>query len=382
MAKADYYQTLGVAKNASQEELKKAYRKLAMKYHPDRNPGDKSAEENFKQAKEAYEVLSDQRKRTAYDQFGHAGVDAGAGMGGGGAGGFNFSDIFGDVGDVFGDIFGGRRGGGGGRTHAQRGADLRYTIELALEDVMRGTTKQIRIPTLIHCDECDGSGAKKGSKPVTCSTCHGAGQVRIQQGPFVMQQACPACHGQGQIISDPCKKCHGHGRIEQYKTLSVNIPAGMDEGGRLRLSGEGEAGAHGAPAGDLYVQVHIKSHPVFQREGSHLHCEVPVSFGIAALGGEVQVPTIDGHVNLHVPAETQSGKVLRLRGKGIPALRGGMIGDLYCHVIVEIPVNLSGKQKELVRELEASLQEDNAKHYLKGRSWFDNVKKFFGEKSN
>lgn len=379
MAKSDYYETLGVSKNASQEELKKAYRKQAMKFHPDRNPGDKSAEEKFKQAKEAYEILSDQRKRAAYDQFGHAGVDPSAGMGGGGGpGGFNFSDVFGDVGDIFGDIFGGRRAGGRGRPQAQRGADLRYTIELSLEDVLRGVTRQINIPTLVSCDECNGSGAKKGSSPVACATCSGAGQVRIQQGPFVLQQTCPACHGEGRVISDPCKKCHGHGRIQQSKTLSVKIPAGMDDGDRIRLSGEGEAGTNGAPPGDLYVQAHIKQHPIFQREGHHLHCEVPVSFVAATLGGEVQVPTIDGYVNLHIPPETQSGKVLRLRGKGIPALRGGVTGDLYCHMMVETPVALTGKQKELLKDFENSLKENGTDHSPRAHSWFKEVKRFFG----
>lgn len=374
MSKRDYYETLGISRNASQDELKKAYRKLAMKHHPDRNQGDKEAEDKFKYAKEAYEVLSDQRKRAAYDQFGHAGVDQSAGMGGGG---FNFSDVFGDIGDVFGDIFGGRRGG---HNQAQRGADLRYNLELTLEEVIHGTTVEIRIPTLAHCEACTGSGARKGTTPVACTTCNGMGQVRIQQGFFTIQQACPGCHGEGKIISDPCPKCRGHGRVQHSKTLSVKIPAGMDDGDRIRLSGEGEAGTHGAPAGDLYVQAALKPHSIFKREGNHLHCEVPVSFVLATLGGELEIPTLTGNVNLQIPAETQSGKALRLRGRGMPALRGGMTGDLYCHIMVETPVNLTRKQKEVLREFEAALQAEGGDHTPKASSWFANVKRFFAEK--
>jgi molecular chaperone DnaJ len=381
-SKRDYYETLGVSRNTSQDDLKKAYRKLAMKFHPDRNPGDKSAEEKFKEAKEAYEVLSDQRKRAAYDQFGHAGIDPNAGMGGGGfgGGGFNFSDIFGDAGDIFGDILGGRQGRGrqGGRTHAQRGADLRFNMELTLEEAVHGTTKQIRIPSLINCQECKGTGAKKGSSPVTCTTCNGAGQVRIQQGFFTIQQTCPTCHGEGQMVKDPCAACHGHGRVEHVKTLSVKIPAGIDNGDRIRLSGEGEAGTHGGPPGDLYVQAHLKPHPIFTREGQHLYCDVPVSFTTAVLGGEILVPTIDGQVNLHIPPETQSGKVLRLRGKGVPPMRGGGItGDLFCRMIVETPSNITDRQKEILRDFEKELKVDGNIHYPKANSWFQNVKKFF-----
>ena len=314
-----------------------------------------------------------QRKRTAYDQFGHAGVNPGMGGAGGGAG-FNFNDVFGDIGDLFGDIFGGRRGG---QTQAQRGADLRYNLELTLEEAVHGTTTEIRIPTLAECKECSGSGAAKGSKPTTCTTCNGMGQVRIQQGFFTIQQTCPACHGEGVTITNPCKKCRGHGRIQEAKTLSVKIPPGIDEGDRIRLAGEGEAGMHGAATGDLYVQVSIKQHPIFTREGSHLYCVVPVNFAVAVLGGEVEVPTIDGKVNLHIPAETQSGTVLRLRGKGVRALRGSVTGDLLCQVAVETPVKLGSKQKELLREFAASLQMNEAEHNPKANSWFKQVKSFF-----
>lgn len=371
MTKRDYYEVLGVSRNASQDDLKKAYRKLAMKHHPDRNQSDQKAEEKFKEVQEAYEALSDQRKRAAYDQFGHAGVSPG--MGGGA--GFNFNDIFGDIGDLFGDIFSGRRGGG---PQPQRGADLRYNLELTLESAIHGTNVEIRIPTLVNCDECKGSGARPGSSPTTCSTCEGAGQVRMQQGFFTIQQTCPTCHGEGRVIKDPCKKCRGHGRTQQTKTLAVKIPAGVDEGDRIRLTGEGEAGTHGAPAGDLYVQVALKPHPIFTREGNHLHCQVPVSFITAALGGEIVVPTLDGEVNLHVPSETQSGKVLRLRGKGIRALRGGVTGDLFCRIVVETPINLTTKQKSLLREFSESLEAtERDKHNPLAQSWFDNVKKFF-----
>lgn len=376
MSKHDYYELLGVARNASQDELKKAYRKLAMKLHPDRNPGDENTEHKFKEIQEAYAVLSDERKRAAYDQFGHAGL--GGGAGGGFGGGFNVNDIFGDIGDLFGDIFGGRRGGG--ETRAQRGADLRYNLELTLEQAVHGTTVEIQIPTLAICKECNGNGAKKGSSPVKCRTCEGMGQVRMQQGFFTIQQACPTCHGEGQVISDPCKACRGHGRVEQRKKLSVKIPAGIDNGDRIRLSGEGEAGTHGAPTGDLYVQAVLKQHPLFNRDGIHLHCEVPISFVTAVLGGEVEIPTLTGRVNLSIPAETQSGKTLRLRGKGIHGLRGGVTGDLFCRVVVETPVNLTSQQKEQLREFEESLRAGEAKHTPKSKSWFNNVKEFFEAK--
>ncbi|MBE0454750.1 MAG: molecular chaperone DnaJ [Chromatiales bacterium] len=373
MSKRDYYEVLGVAKNASEAEIKKAFKKLAMKFHPDRNPDNKDAEDKFKEAKEAYDVLSDAQKRTAYDQFGH---DAISGMGGAqggygaGAGAGSFSDIFGDV---FGDIFGGR-GGAGQRVY--RGSDLRYNLELGLEEAVNGTTVKIRVPTLVSCEACNGSGAKKGSSPSTCPTCQGHGQVRMQQGFFSLQQSCPRCHGSGKIITDPCNSCHGEGRVEKQKTLSVKVPPGVDNGDRIRLSGEGEAGENGGPAGDLYVQINVREHPIFKRQGNDLHCEVPISFTTAALGGELDVPTLNGRVKLKVPAESQSGKLFRLRGKGVTSVRGGQQGDLLCRIMVETPVNLTARQKELLREFEESMQGDD-KHSPRHHSWLGGVKKFF-----
>jgi len=375
MSKQDYYEILDVARDASDRDIKKAYRRLAMKYHPDRNPGDKEAEEKFKELSEAYEVLSDAQKRAAYDQFGHAGVDGQAGGFGGGAGGFegNFSDIFGDV---FGDIFGGG-GGGRRRSSVQRGADLRYNLDLTLEEAVRGCEKTLKVPTLVACDLCDGTGAKPGTSARTCPTCGGVGQVRMQQGFFSVQQTCPTCHGEGKVISDPCTKCHGHGRIEETKTLQVKIPAGVDTGDRIRLSGEGEAGTHGGPAGDLYVQVNVLEHPIFERDGKHLYCEVPISFVDAALGGELDVPTLDGRVKLKIPPETQTGKLFRLRGKGITPVRGGPTGDLMVKVTVETPVKLNSRQKELLREFQEATEGGNRKHSPKKHGFFDSVKKFF-----
>ena len=374
MAKRDFYEVLGVERGASEAELKKAYRRLAMKYHPDRNPDDKAAEEKFKEANEAYEVLSDAAKRSAYDQFGHAGVDPQMGGGGGGPGGANFSDIFGDV---FSDFFGGG-GRGGQRGGAQRGSDLRYTLELDLEEAVRGTTVTIRVPTLVNCKPCDGSGAKKGTTPVTCTTCGGIGQVRMQQGFFSVQQTCPRCHGSGKMITDPCGSCHGHGRVEEHKTLSVKVPAGVDTGDRIRLSGEGEAGAMGGPAGDLYVVVNVREHAIFQRDGKHLYCEVPISFADAALGGELEVPTLDGRVKLKIPEGTQTGKMFRLRGKGVAPVRGGGAGDLMCKVAVETPVNLDKRQRELLDEFRKTLEGDSS-HSPKANGWFEGVKRFFGD---
>lgn len=368
MAKRDYYEVLGVEKGASPQDIKKAFRRVAMKYHPDRNPDDKDADEKFKEAQEAYEILGDEEKKSAYDRFGHAGVDgsAGGGFGGGGAG---FGDIFGDV---FGDIF----GGGGGRGGPARGSDLRYDLQLDLEDAVRGKTVQIDVPTMVHCDTCDGSGARKGTSPVTCTTCQGSGQVRMSQGFFSVQQTCPKCHGRGQMISDPCGDCHGQGVREERKTLSVKIPAGVDTGDRIRLSGKGEAGPQGGPAGDLYVQMVVRDHPIFVRDGSNLHCEVPISFAQAALGGELEVPTLSGKVKLKIPAETQSGKLFRLRGKGVAPVRGGGVGDLLCRVVVETPVKLSGQQRELLQQFEESLA-GKSKHSPRSSNWFDGVKKFF-----
>lgn len=374
MSKQDYYEVLGVSKNASDAELKKAYRRAAQKHHPDRNPDDASAEEKFKQAKEAYEVLSDGQKRAAYDQFGHAGVDPSMGGGPGGGGGASFSDIFGDV---FGDIFGGGGGRGGGQ-RVYRGADLRYNLELSLEDAVRGTTVKIRVPTYSTCKSCSGSGAKKGTKPTTCTTCGGHGQVRMQQGFFSVQQTCPRCNGTGSIVSDPCDDCHGQGRVKEQKTLSVKVPAGVDSGDRIRLANEGEAGENGGPPGDLYVQIQVKDHPIFKRDDANLYCEVPISFITAALGGELEVPTLDGRVVLKVPAETQTGKLFRMRGKGVKPVRGGALGDLLCRVVVETPVKLNSKQKELFRQLDDSLK-GNGKHNPQHHSWLDGVKKFFTE---
>jgi molecular chaperone DnaJ len=379
MPKRDLYEILGVQKNASEADIKKAYRRLAMKYHPDRNPDDKEAETKFKEAKEAYEILSDAQKRAAYDQFGHAGVDPGAGGFGGGAGfggggGASFSDIFGDV---FGDIFGGGRGGAGGGPRVQRGADLRYNLELSLKEAVQGTTVKIRVPTFVHCDTCGGSGAKKGTSPKTCGTCQGAGQVRMQQGFFSVQQTCPACHGRGTVISDPCPACHGHGRVQEHKTLSVKVPPGVDTGDRIRLGGEGEAGENGGPPGDLYVQVHVKEHPIFQRDDANLYCEVPIPLTTAALGGELEVPTLDGKVMLKIPAGTQTGKMFRMRGKGVKPVRGGGVGDLICRVIVETPVNLTDRQKDLLRQFEESIKGGGGKHNPHATSWLDGVKTFF-----
>ncbi|WP_096086111.1 molecular chaperone DnaJ [Agaribacterium haliotis] len=376
MSKRDYYEVLGVSKDVSEKDLKKAYRRVAMKYHPDRNPDDKAAEEKFKEANEAYEILSDDQKRAAYDQYGHAGVDGQAGMGGGfgGGGAGGFGDIFGDV---FGDIFGGAGGGGGRRGGPARGADLRYNLDLSLEDAVKGKTVKIKVPTLVSCSACDGSGAKAGSKPVTCNTCGGHGQVRMQQGFFAVQQTCPTCRGKGTIISDPCTSCHGQGRVEETKTLSVKVPPGVDTGDRIRLAGEGEAGADGGPPGDLYVQMHVREHEFFQRDGRNLYCEVPISIFDACLGGEIEVPTLDGRVKLRIPAETQTGKMFRLRGKGVGSVRGGATGDLMCRVVLETPVNLSKDQKELVEQLRDSMQ--GKKHSPRQHSWFEGMKNFFGD---
>lgn len=372
-AKKDYYEVLGVNRDASEEEIKKAFKKLAMKFHPDRNPDNPKAEESFKEAKEAYEVLSDDQKRAAYDQYGHAGVDPSIG-GGGGFGGFNsgnFSDAFGDI---FGDIFGGARNQ---RSNVYRGADLRYNLEISLEDAAKGTETKIRIPVQTSCETCHGSGARPGTSPVTCTTCNGHGQVRMQQGFFSVQQTCPKCHGTGKMVKEPCPTCHGGGRVKQNKTLNVKIPAGVDEGDRIRLSGEGEAGVNGGPTGDLYVVVHLKEHPIFQREGANLHCEMPISFSTAALGGEIEVPTLDGAAKMKIPAETQTGSVFRLRGKGIKPLRSSEHGDLMVHVVVETPVRLTEKQKELLREFESSTQADAGKHSPKNKSWVDKARDFF-----
>lgn len=377
MAKRDFYEVLGLERNASDKDIKRAYKRLAMKHHPDRNQGDKGSEDKFKEIKEAYEVLSDEQKRAAYDQYGHAAFEQG-GMGGGGGfgGGADFSDIFGDV---FGDIF----GGGRRQQRPSRGSDLQYNMELTLEEAVRGVTKEIRIPTLETCDVCHVNGAKPGTSADTCSTCHGMGQVHMRQGFFSVQQPCPTCHGRGKVIKDPCNKCHGHGRVERYKTLSVKIPAGVDTGDRVRLSGEGEAGENGAPAGDLFVQVHVLPHNIFERDGNNLHCEVPINFADAALGGEIEVPTLDGRVKLKIPAETQTGKIFRMKGKGVKSVRGGLQGDLMCHIVVETPVKLNEKQKELLKEFGESLGgKSGEKNSPRSKSFLDGVKKFFDDLTN
>jgi molecular chaperone DnaJ len=368
MSKSDYYEVLEVSNSASDADLKKAFRRLAMKYHPDRNPDDAQAEAKFKEAKEAFEVLSDSSKRAAYDQFGHAGVDQSAG---GGYGGSGFGDAFSDI---FGDIFG---GGGGGRSRARKGSDLQYNLELSLEDAVQGTTVKIRVPTLKHCTSCSGSGAQPGSSPETCSTCAGHGQVRMQQGFFSVQQTCPNCRGKGTTISDPCPACSGAGRVKEHKSLSVEVPGGVDTGDRIRLSGEGEAGDAGTPPGDLFVQVHVKSHPIFERDNADLYCEVPISIVMASLGGEIEVPSLVGRLNLKIPSGTQTHKLFRMRGKGIKPVRGGPVGDLICRIVVETPVKLNARQKELLEEFGESMGKAVKKHSPNENSWIDNVKKFF-----
>lgn len=368
----DYYEILGISRNASEDDIKKAYRRLAMKYHPDRNPNDHAAEEKFKEVKEAYEILSNAEKRSLYDQFGHAGIQ----MGGASARGQRGFD-FGNIGDVFGDIFGDAFGTRSQRKNRAQGADLLYNLELTLENAVHGTTVEIRIPTWVNCKECSGTGARKGSSPVQCSTCSGQGQVHMQQGFFTVSQTCPECRGNGQVIKDPCHHCRGMGRTQQQKTLSVKIPAGIDTGDRIRLKNEGEAGMNGAPPGDLYVQIKTKPHPIFEREENDLRCQVPVNFSTVALGGEIEVPTLDGRVKLKIPAGTQSGKVFRLKEKGVRSTRSGRIGDLYCIVIVETPVNLSKEQKELIKHFSDSIEHGGEKHNPQARSWLDGVKRFF-----
>jgi molecular chaperone DnaJ len=375
MAKRDYYEILGVAKDVNDEDLKKAYRRLAMKFHPDRNPDNKEAEEKFKEGNEAYEILSNPDKRAAYDRHGHAGVDpsmGAGGFGGGQRGGGNYSDIF----EAFGDIFGGGQRGGGGASRQRGGADLQYTLELTLEEAVKGVKKQVRFTTAAACEVCDGSGSKKGSSMTTCRTCGGAGQVRMQQGFFTVQQTCPTCRGRGQMIKDPCSSCNGEGRTNKQKTLEVTIPAGVDTGDKVRLAGEGEAGANGAPAGNLFVQVVVKDHAIFKRDGGDLYCEVPISFPDAALGCELEVPTLEGKVKLKVPEGTQTGKVFRLRGKGVKPVRAYDVGDMLCRVVVETPVHLNSKQKELLRDFQASL-DGNDKQSPNKKTFFDGLKDLF-----
>ena len=374
MSKRDYYEVLVVSKSATGDEIKKSYRRLAMKHHPDRNADDESAEAKFKEAKEAYEVLSDSEKRATYDQFGHEGLSMGQG-GQGGHGAEGFGDIFGDIfGDAFGDILGGGRRRG---RQVFRGADLGYELRLDLEDAVSGDSINIDVPTQVACEPCSGSGAKKGTEPVACTTCKGAGQVRMQRGHFSVQQACPACKGVGTVISDPCPDCHGRGRIRKTKTLSVKVPAGVDDGDRIRLTGEGEAGRNGGPAGDLYVEIRTNPHKIFTRDGPDLACEVPVSIAIATLGGEVELPTLNGNVSLKVPAGTQSGKIFRLRGKGVITVRDPRQGDMFAKVAVETPVNLTAEQKELLEKLDDSIRAGGESHSPRAGGWIDTVKRFF-----
>lgn len=370
MAKRDYYEVLGVQRNVDTAELKKAYRKLAMKYHPDRNPDDANAQEHFKEAQEAYDVLKDDRKRSAYDQFGHAATSHG-GRGPAGFGG-DVGDVFGDI---FGDIFGGRAGRGGARQQ-QRGSDLRFALDLDLEEAVTGITREIRIPTLVGCKECNGSGAEDGER-TSCTTCGGIGQVRMQQGIFSVQQTCPACHGMGQVIKNPCSSCHGQGRVRETKTLSVKIPSGVDNGDRIRLAGEGEAGKAGSQPGDLYVEVRVRPHRLFERDGDDLYCEVPIHFTTAAVGGELEIPTLKGQVKLKIPPETQTGRMFRLKGKGVKSVRSHRQGDLMCKVVIETPVSLSREQKELLKKFQESYEGSKTDHNPKSSSWLGGVKEFF-----
>jgi molecular chaperone DnaJ len=376
--KRDYYEILGVPKNASDEEIKKAYRKLAMKFHPDRNEGDKNAEGKFKEAKEAYEMLSDAQKRSAYDQFGHAGVDPNmrGGFGGPGTEGFGgFAEAFGDI---FGDIFGGAGGrAGGGRRQVYRGSDLSYAMEITLEEAAAGKEAQIRIPSWEGCETCHGSGAKPGTQAKTCTTCNGAGVVQMRQGFFSVQQTCPHCRGTGKIIPEPCPTCHGQGRVKKQKTLEVKIPAGIDDGMRIRSAGNGEPGTNGGPPGDLYIEIRLKKHDIFTRDGDDLHCVVPIAVTRAALGGEIDVPTLQGNAVIEIPEGTQAGKQFRLRGKGIKGVRSSYPGDLYCHMAVETPVRLTEHQRKLLKELDESLKKGGAKHSPSEESWADKLKGFF-----
>jgi molecular chaperone DnaJ len=374
MSQTDLYQLLGVARGASEDEIKKAYRRLAMKLHPDRNPDDAGAEQKFKEVKAAYEILSDPEKRAMYDQYGAAAFENG-GAGARGGGGRGYSDVGDIFGDIFGEIFGGR---GGGSRGPRRGADLRYLMEMTLEEAVRGFTKQIEVPTLVHCHHCDGTGAEDGQLD-TCGTCRGAGAVRIQQGFFSVQQTCPTCHGRGKVVKNPCKHCDGQGLLKDSRKLEVKIPAGVDTGDRIRLSGQGQAAQGGGAAGDLYVEVAVREHPLFQRDGDDLHCEIPIRISTAALGGELKVPTLDGgHVMLKIPAGTQSGKIFKMRSKGVRSVRSDAPGDLLCRVSVETPVNLTRRQRELLEEFEATFDDEGGAHHNPAASgWFDSVKQFF-----
>lgn len=376
MTKRDYYEVLNVSKTATEAEIKQAFRKLAMKYHPDRNPDNKEAEEKFKEINEAYAVLSDEKKRASYDQFGHAGMGGNGGFGGaeGFSGGFgNFADAFGDI---FGDIFGQRARGGGGNA-AYRGNDLSYAVELTLEEAAQGKEMKIRIPSSENCESCNGTGAKPGTSPKECPTCHGQGTVRMSQGFFSVQQACPQCHGSGKIISDPCPSCSGKGRKKTTKTLEIKIPAGIDDSMRIRSSGNGEPGINGGPPGDLYIEVRVKQHAIFERDGDDLHCKIPVSMTTAALGGEIEVPTLGGSARIDIPEGTQSGKIFRLKGKGIKGVHASYPGDLYCHIEIEVPVRLNDTQRDLLKQFEESVKAGGDKHSPQNKSWKEKMKKFF-----
>jgi molecular chaperone DnaJ len=375
MAKRDFYEVLGVPKNASDDEIKKAYRKLAMKWHPDRNQGDASAESKFKEVKEAYEMLSDAEKRGAYDQYGHAGVDPNMRGGAGGPGGFG--DAFGDI---FGDIFGGGRrgGGGGGGRQVFRGNDLSYAMDITLEEAAAGKESQIRIPSWDSCTPCDGTGAKPGTQAKTCTTCHGAGQVQMRQGFFSVQQTCPHCHGKGKIIADPCNTCHGQGQTKTNKTLEIKIPAGIDDGMRIRSTGNGEPGQNGGPPGDLFIEIRLRKHDIFERDGDDLHCQVPVNMTSAALGGEIDLPTLAGKATMEIPEGTQIGNSFRLRVKGIKGVRSFIAGYLYCHIVTETPVKLTEHQRKLLKELDESFKKNRDKHSPNGGGWFEKAKAFFG----
>ena len=378
MAKRDYYETLGIAKGASADEIKKAYRAKAKELHPDRNTDNPDSEAQFKEAGEAYEVLKDADKKAAYDRYGHAAFEGGMGGGRPGGGGFSgqgdFASAFSDVfDDLFGDFMGGQRGGGG-RGRAARGSDLRYNLRITLEDAFSGLQKTVNIPTAVTCSSCDGNGAEGNSEPATCPTCSGMGKVRAQQGFFTVERTCPTCNGMGQTIQNPCNVCHGQGRVEKERALNVNIPAGVETGTRIRLAGEGEAGMRGGPTGDLYIFVEVDEHELFQREGNHLFCRVPVSMTNAAMGGDIEVPTIDGgRSRVKIPAGSQSGRQMRLRAKGMPALRGAGTGDMFIEMAVETPVNLTSKQKELLREFEKLSEENNPE----GSTFFNSVKSFW-----
>ncbi len=381
MSDKDFYETLGVSKSADAAEIKKSYRKLAMKYHPDQNKDNDKAEEKFKELNHAYDILKDEQKRSAYDRYGNAAFDGS--MGGGAGGGFGGGAGSGNFSDIFEDMFGDFMGGGGQRGNgAARGSDMQYTMELSLDEAYKGKEAKIKIPVNDSCDECDGSGAKKGTSSKGCNTCNGAGRVRQQQGFFTVERTCPTCHGEGNIIKDPCKKCSGSGRVKKSKTLKVNIPAGIETGRRIRLSGEGEAGVRGGPRGDLYVMLNVKGHKLFDRDGANLHCRVPITITRAALGGEIEVPTIEGtRATVKIPVGTQTGQQFRLRGKGMTILQSNARGDMYIEIFVETPVNLNKKQQELLNSLDKSMTEgkDHSKHSPESSGFFKKIREFWGE---